>query len=388
MAEPNPDRIAELSAQLCARLSYAAAKVERDWEFDPTEGKYVFSRRNSLSTSPKAARHTPKRTPRPPKVEKSVSPRQRHINGGRIQEILEGRSSTIPGSYSTKGAMQACQKDISASRPSGHLTNSKCLSGSLDMAQIPRLAPPADIVSGTLVNPRRRPNANDAKPMNASNSPFSPSFRPSLTHQSSAASSLGDPTSSASLIPGTPPQPQFPQLSSTPSNSIHPLAKQRTPSQNALMEQDAIETLLFMSSPENSGYFPTSQHQPKPLVPRSANITPLLSTFGSESASNASALEMEHDADRHAAELRDRLITSNSSRAYGRYGHNRMSSGAALEHEAGDEIDRMLDAMVDSDEELDFDWLSSLTNQVTKTGAPPSGPDPSALIDSQTQSQP
>ena len=30
----------------------------------------------------------------------------------------------------------------------------------------------------------------------------------------------------------------------------------RTPSQKAAMEQDAIETLMFMSSPGNSGYHP------------------------------------------------------------------------------------------------------------------------------------
>lgn len=64
-------------------------------------------------------------------------------------------------------------------------------------------------------------------------------------------------------------------------NSVRPTAsKQRTPSQNAAMEADAVETLLFMASPGNSGHHPssgrpsssaqisapTSSSQPSPLT--------------------------------------------------------------------------------------------------------------------------
>ncbi|KMU85687.1 hypothetical protein CIHG_03727 [Coccidioides immitis H538.4] len=344
--ETNANRIAELSAQLCVRLSYAAAKVERDWEFDPTEGKYVFSRRDSLSSSPKAVRRTPKQTTRSPKVEKSTSPRQRHVNGARIREMLEMGQATV----------------------------------SLDS----RLEPPANIVSGAFNNPRRRPNPNDARSIYSSCATFSPKKKPALTHQSST-SSLDDINSPTSVIPGTPSQPQFPCLSSTPLNSIHPLAKLRTPSQNALMEQDAIETLLFMSSPENSGYYPGFQHQPKQPIPRSANITPLLSAFGSESVSNASALEPEGDMDPRSTKQRTTHIHRSNYASQGRYERSHNFRGAGLEHEAGDEIDRMLDEMVDSDEDLELNWLS---NHEARAAMPQNGPDPGTLPEPPPEVQP
>jgi hypothetical protein len=77
------------------------------------------------------------------------------------------------------------------------------------------LAPPADIVSGQ----RRRPSPNDAARLNG----------------------IG-PGRSQDLRRLTRPSPS-----------------QRTPSQNAAMEADAVETLLFMASPNNSGYHPPSQ---------------------------------------------------------------------------------------------------------------------------------
>lgn len=83
-------------------------------------------------------------------------------------------------------------------------------------SQKPYLAPPVDIVSGS----RRRPAQI------ATNIPTS------------------NPQSYPTVIPATPPLNPQAALS----------AKQRTPSQNRAMEQDAIETLLFMSSPGNSGH--------------------------------------------------------------------------------------------------------------------------------------
>lgn len=47
---------------------------------------------------------------------------------------------------------------------------------------------------------------------------------------------------------------------------VRPAAAQRTPSQNAAMEADAVETLLFMASPHNSGNHP-SQLSPVTSVP-------------------------------------------------------------------------------------------------------------------------
>ncbi|KAI1607960.1 hypothetical protein EDD37DRAFT_6178 [Exophiala viscosa] len=48
-----------------------------------------------------------------------------------------------------------------------------------------------------------------------------------------------------------------------------PTTSQRTPSQNAAMEADAVETLLFMASPSNSGYNPSTHSSQESSLPRS-----------------------------------------------------------------------------------------------------------------------
>ncbi len=87
--------------------------------------------------------------------------------------------------------------------------------GLVNMAESPQvpshrsLAPPVDIVPGS----RRRPTPNAA-------------------HHAAKGS----------------------HMQSRAMHSARPLASLRTPSQNAAMEADAVETLLFMASPNNSGY--------------------------------------------------------------------------------------------------------------------------------------
>ena len=74
----------------------------------------------------------------------------------------------------------------------------------------------------------------------------------------------------------------------TPSRQFHTAAtsnpKQRTPSQNAAMEADAVETLLFMASPVNSGYHPTASAATESNIrstatPISSQTSPLRSQF-------------------------------------------------------------------------------------------------------------
>ena len=96
------------------------------------------------------------------------------------------------------------------------------------------LAPPADITSGT----RRRPASN--RPSNG--------FHMSEPHT---------PT-------------RYHSMKAYPS-------QQRTPSQDAAMEADAIETLLFMASPENSSYHPTATL--RSTAPTSLQTSPLRSRF-------------------------------------------------------------------------------------------------------------
>jgi hypothetical protein len=58
--------------------------------------------------------------------------------------------------------------------------------------------------------------------------------------------------------------------------------KQRTASQNAAMEADAVETLLFMASPGNSGHLPSSSGAARMSAPTSSQTSPLKAEFSSQ----------------------------------------------------------------------------------------------------------
>jgi hypothetical protein len=90
------------------------------------------------------------------------------------------------------------------------------------------------------------------------------------------------------------------------------------------MEQDAIETLMFMSSPENSGY----RFSPRPL----------------QAASTQSSLNESINTNRI---IHNGSQGSQSSGSHSGRGHQ---SKPGLEAHAGDDIDRLLDQM-DSDSE-------------------------------------
>ncbi len=62
--------------------------------------------------------------------------------------------------------------------------------------------------------------------------------------------------------------------------------KQRTASQNAAMEADAVETLLFMASPGNSSYHPSTSlgvtSSARPSAPTSSQTSPLGSELANQ----------------------------------------------------------------------------------------------------------
>lgn len=179
------------------------------------------------------------------------------------------------------------------------------------MQQALKLAPPADIVASGGSGTRRRPNPDAT---NATDYNPYPRHRRHFSEHEARAS-----RSNTTTIPETPPS----SLPASTPNAMgnRPTIKHRTPSQNALMEQDAIETLLFMSSPENSGYHPSSQS-------RQSNISMSIEAqMGSTQSSQSS-------------------IGSNGS-----HGMPTQKAGFAggqrigPEAQAGDEIDRMLNQM-------------------------------------------
>lgn len=92
------------------------------------------------------------------------------------------------------------------------------------------------------------------------------------------------------------------------------------------MEQDAIETLMFMSSPENSGY----RFSPRPLQPASTQSSLNESVNASSNGANHNGSQSSQTSESHNGQC--------------------FETKPGLEAHAGDDIDRLLDQM-DSDSE-------------------------------------
>jgi hypothetical protein len=212
----------QLSAELKAKLSYAMVKVNNGWQshsIDEVESLASQAASPASSTSTLHGRHGSSASPRLPITayrqsvsnpsSMTTSPTVQHVQGRTYESFWRESISKIP----------------SATSP---------------VSQVPTLAPPAPIQprQSRTNNPRRHSNAN-----------FTPAYlsQPYSHHTS----------------PHTPSQPS--PLQGTPvqrdrSPNVDPILF--SPPQN-LREQEALETLLFMSSPGNSANlkhtFPTAQ---------------------------------------------------------------------------------------------------------------------------------
>ncbi|KAL6863569.1 hypothetical protein J3F83DRAFT_762418 [Trichoderma novae-zelandiae] len=182
--------IGELSAELKTRLSYAMMKVNFGWQGHSID--QVESMAASQAVSPTSASSTVRRhsSSASPRLDVTTSSAQVHL----AQQAAARRKSDSP-----------------------NLTSSK-----------PSLAPPATIqpsISATRSNPRRN---------------SSPRYTPTMLSHSHSAS------------PHTPGQPMLidsHQSLSQPARINDPVLY---PSHQNVREQDAMEALLFMSSPNNS----------------------------------------------------------------------------------------------------------------------------------------
>ncbi|KAI9798477.1 MAG: hypothetical protein M1833_004743 [Piccolia ochrophora] len=252
--------IGELSAQLRARLSYAMIKVQNGWQSRSIEE--VESLSHSYQASPTSATSTLLSNNRPSPSSRSFGAVGGEENGG-------PRSSW--GAFAVEGSVDA-NKDQSAtlahdhSRQSSNHVNTDATGETnhySPMARAPRtyesfwrdhgtsttrlrhvqrttsstapsnggLAPPADIVPSATYSRRSR-TADDFEPPRLSG--------PAAVKNVSNLSNSPVP----STCPATPPP--------IPSSDEARAPLLRTPSQKAAMEQDAVETLIFMSSPGNS----------------------------------------------------------------------------------------------------------------------------------------
>ncbi|OJJ47231.1 hypothetical protein ASPZODRAFT_141977 [Penicilliopsis zonata CBS 506.65] len=321
------NRIIELSMQLRARLKYAAAQVEKN-------------RRSSRDLDSELPKRWPQSASPTLLAAAMEGPSQIRLLDNLSPEGSIASAPDCPGFPSPGRSYIAPLEPHRYARP--QISPKKAFQG-------PKLAPPLDLtITSNQAGRRRRPNPNqNGQPLN-----YDPYPRHKRHH---SEQEFGLPRSATStpkvLVPGTPPLRSTPQTMSSfaQHNNSHAFAKPRTHSQNALMEQDAIETLLFMSSPENSGYHPSPQH--KPIV-RPMSTDTSLSTRASPPR-------------RHANGYPNSQSTAPSSQQS--YAHAPPPPAAAaaapppppsafskraigLEAHAGDEIDRMLDQM-DSESE-------------------------------------
>ncbi len=83
------------------------------------------------------------------------------------------------------------------------------------------------------------------------------------------------------------------------SQSSRPMNNQRTPSQNAAREADAVETLLFMASPNNSGYNPPPRASQESSLRSeqgfSSQTSPLRAQFSQTSVTSPKKVAFSHD---------------------------------------------------------------------------------------------
>ncbi|KAI1299575.1 hypothetical protein F5Y03DRAFT_248472 [Xylaria venustula] len=233
VASTTGSRIGELSAELKAKLSYAMVKVNNGWQshsIDEVESLASQAASPASSTSTLHGRHG-----------SSASPR--------ISLAGFRQTASNPSSMATSPVVQF--PPGRPYEPYWRESVSKVSSTTSPVSQVPTLAPPAPIQPRQALptNPRRNSNAR-----------YTPAYL-SHSHHSS---------------PHTPSQPS--PLQSTPGQ--HHL---RTPSVDPILfsppqnprEREALETLLFMSSPGNSANLKRSFPTPQTSQPRNGTRTSL-----------------------------------------------------------------------------------------------------------------
>ncbi|KAF7593113.1 hypothetical protein BBP40_011992 [Aspergillus hancockii] len=314
------NRIAALSVHLRTRLSYAAAKIEQ------TQRSHGFQ-----NTLPSHLLQSD-RSPSVPTIEPPECIQHGRGSLGLTEVGTPNRTTSMPApdplprphSYSLNGPTRLSPVHRSEHSLSSSHEPPKLHTPLSSLASVPRLAPPADIIPRNDSTRRRRPNPNNSASQQLGI--FYPRHR--RHHSQQSLSTIKRNSSSESvLVPETPPLRPTEYRASTPHNG---LSSQRR--QNSSMEQDAIETLLFMSSPGHSGHCSNSQ----PSQSQKSRIhSSMTSTHTQSRAPRNQPTHVDTGTNQSLTVYRSPVI--------------------GLEAQAGDEIDRILDQMdSDSEDEKSF----------------------------------
>lgn len=307
-----------MSMQLRNRLSYAAARVEEN-----RQSRDVKSRSPSLQASVGGSR-------------------KMHVPHG-DEDSPEGTTVSAPDAPAYKPYLPdgpARSPPLLSSYP-----NSRTVSHNSPRKNpsSPKLAPPVDIISGGQSGGRRRPNPNEWIQPPRSNP--SPRHR---RHHSQQEFGITKPYNDHRM-PGTPTLRPSAYPTYTPYNGA---SKPLSQSQNTSMEQDAIETLLFMSSPENSGYHANTRQRSNTTM--SNNIDSFMSNSSSAMAGSQNQSYSSH------------MDCDNGPPAPEWFTQSQHKNNG-LEAQAGDEIDRMLDQMDDSDSDSEDERRTAPTHYRSRT---------------------
>ncbi|KAL9003865.1 MAG: hypothetical protein Q9188_003288 [Gyalolechia gomerana] len=223
-------QVSEISHELRTRLSYAMFKVQNGWQSHNLNELEAMARPISSSSSnlPQLQRAAASptsptnRLQRPSKELRAIrgSPLGSHTAYKPPQPLAPSYSLSFHRANIADGVLRQNHATLLTQKPS---------SAQQAPHRGPTLAPPVDIL------PR------NARPLYAPNAQLPSLNTNSIPHKSTVDTLL---SSDRSTAPTTPPR--------------RPAAAIRTPSQKAAMEKDAVETLMFMSSPGNSGHHPAS----------------------------------------------------------------------------------------------------------------------------------
>ncbi|KAI4188961.1 MAG: hypothetical protein LQ346_005207 [Caloplaca aetnensis] len=265
-------QVSDLSHELRTRLSYAMFKVQNGWQsHNLNELEAMTLPRSSPSSGLSQLQHAA-----------GVPPSSQHSQYPAETSRYAQRSPPAMGSAYEQPAL----RQVSAQSPPLYHAMPNATSAPHSPHRGPSLAPPVDILPRT----SHQLHSLNMQP---------PQLNTTNTYHN-GASNLTSPT-----VPT--PTPLTPTR--RPASSI------RTPSQKADAEKDAVETLMFMSSPGNSGYHPAAFRASamSPLRSNGSTRSPTKrTTFASPSMSKAPAgrLATTADIDRVLDEMPDRYSSS------------------------------------------------------------------------------
>ncbi|KAL5335486.1 hypothetical protein BJX70DRAFT_324624 [Aspergillus crustosus] len=315
---PRDSRIAALSVQLRTRLSHAAARVEKKRQSQTTQFLPPAGFLQSNTSTPLLSTEPLPRLGQPLSA-LEIDNQRLAANGSPSGTTVSAPDAPAASSlYPPEALLRPSSGGIArALYPPTQPDPHKQFGVSSPREPTPLgLASPVDLVSSRSNSQRRRPNPNNVSD--------NPRYTPFLIHGRSRSQHELSIDPEVTLVPETPPLRPSNLNTSAPYNGLS------ENSQNSSMEQDAIETLLFMSSPGTSGYHSNSQN--------SLHDQDLMNI------------------DRSASQSVQWPVNTGGSRSGSRKRRTRN-----LETQAGDAIDQMLDQM-NSDSDDDADYTSNRAN--------------------------